>query len=99
MANDVYADVFIAFAKHDCFFPVAVAKLLIETRRQVVGHLLVRADSHFANNFAGELDNASRNFVGHTQNQMEEVVRDAFERAWDRHVKRRRRKCSIGSFS
>ena len=31
--------------------------------------------------FAGELDNASRNFVGHTQNQMEEVVRDAFERA------------------
>jgi hypothetical protein len=31
--------------------------------------------------FAGELDNASRNFVGHTQNQMEEMVRDAFERA------------------
>ncbi len=31
--------------------------------------------------FAGELDNASRNFVGHTQNQMEEIVRDAFERA------------------
>jgi hypothetical protein len=31
--------------------------------------------------FAGELDNASRNFVGHTQNQMEEAVRDAFERA------------------
>jgi hypothetical protein len=31
--------------------------------------------------FASELDNASRNFVGHTQNQMEEVVRDAFERA------------------
>lgn len=31
--------------------------------------------------FAGELDNASRNFIGHTQNQMEEVVRDAFERA------------------
>ncbi|HLZ92473.1 MAG TPA: hypothetical protein VKQ28_12205 [Candidatus Acidoferrum sp.] len=31
--------------------------------------------------FAGELDNASRNFVGHTHNQMEEVVRDAFERA------------------
>jgi len=31
--------------------------------------------------FAGELDNASRNFVGHTQGQMEEVVRDAFERA------------------
>src|SRR5712664_1131091 len=31
--------------------------------------------------FAGELDNASRNFVGHTQGQMEEVVQDAFERA------------------
>jgi len=31
--------------------------------------------------FAAELDNGSRNFVGHTQNQMEEVVRDAFERA------------------
>jgi hypothetical protein len=31
--------------------------------------------------FAAELDNASRNFVGHTQNQMEEVVRDAFERS------------------
>jgi hypothetical protein len=31
--------------------------------------------------FAAELDNGSRNFVGHTQSQMEEVVRDAFERA------------------
>ena len=31
--------------------------------------------------FAAELDNASRNFVGHTQNQIEDVVRDAFERA------------------
>jgi hypothetical protein len=31
--------------------------------------------------FTGELENASRNFVGHTQSQMEEVVRDAFERA------------------
>jgi hypothetical protein len=31
--------------------------------------------------FAGELDNASRNFVGHTHSQMEEVVHDAFERA------------------
>jgi vacuolar-type H+-ATPase subunit E/Vma4 len=30
--------------------------------------------------FAGELDHSSRNFVGHTQTQMEEVVRDAFER-------------------
>jgi hypothetical protein len=31
--------------------------------------------------FAGELDNASRNFVAHSQTQMQEVVRDAFERA------------------
>jgi hypothetical protein len=31
--------------------------------------------------FATELDNASRNFVGHTRNQMEESVHDAFERA------------------
>jgi hypothetical protein len=31
--------------------------------------------------FAGELDHASRSFVGHAQTQMEEVVRNAFERA------------------
>jgi hypothetical protein len=31
--------------------------------------------------FATELDHSSRNFVGHTQTQMEEVVRDSFERA------------------
>jgi len=31
--------------------------------------------------FASELDHSSRNFVGHTQTQMEEIVRDAFERA------------------
>ncbi|HEY2350941.1 MAG TPA: hypothetical protein VGH83_00415 [Candidatus Acidoferrum sp.] len=31
--------------------------------------------------FASELDNSSRNFVGHTQSQMEDSVRDAFERA------------------
>ena len=31
--------------------------------------------------FASELDHSSRNFVGHTQTQMEEVVREAFERA------------------
>src|SRR6266850_2217371 len=30
--------------------------------------------------FASELDHSSRNFVGHTQTQMEEVVREAFER-------------------
>ena len=29
--------------------------------------------------FASELDHSSRNFIGHTQRQMEEVVRDAFE--------------------
>jgi vacuolar-type H+-ATPase subunit E/Vma4 len=31
--------------------------------------------------FASELDHSSRNFVGHTQTQMEEVVRGSFERA------------------
>jgi hypothetical protein len=31
--------------------------------------------------FAGEVDHASRNFVGHTHTQMEEVLRDAFERS------------------
>jgi hypothetical protein len=31
--------------------------------------------------FASEVDHASRSFVGHTQTQMEEVVRDSFERA------------------
>src|SRR5262249_30508146 len=29
--------------------------------------------------FASELDHSSRSFIGHTQTQMEEVVRDAFE--------------------
>ena len=31
--------------------------------------------------FASELDHSSRSFVGHTHTQMEEVVRDSFERA------------------
>ena len=31
--------------------------------------------------FTSELDNSSRNFLGHTQSQMEDAVRDAFERA------------------
>ena len=31
--------------------------------------------------FASELDHASRSFIGHTQTQMEDVVRDAFENA------------------
>jgi hypothetical protein len=31
--------------------------------------------------FATELDHSSRNFLGHTQTQMDEVVRDSFERA------------------
>jgi hypothetical protein len=44
------------------------------------GRLRERA-GEISNVFAAELDNASRNFVGHTQNQIEEVVRDAFERS------------------
>jgi len=31
--------------------------------------------------FAAELDHSSRNFVGHTHNQMKEVVRESFDRA------------------
>jgi hypothetical protein len=31
--------------------------------------------------FATELDHSSRNFLGHTQRQMEEMVRDSFERS------------------
>ena len=31
--------------------------------------------------FTAELDHSSRNFVGHTQNQMKEVVRESFDRA------------------
>jgi hypothetical protein len=31
--------------------------------------------------FAAELDHSSRNFVGHSQNQMKEVVRESFDRA------------------
>jgi|KBSMisStaDraftv2_1062788.scaffolds.fasta_scaffold10762_3 hypothetical protein len=31
--------------------------------------------------FAAELDHSSRNFVGHTQQQMQEVVRESFDRA------------------
>jgi hypothetical protein len=31
--------------------------------------------------FAAELDNSSRNFVGHTNDQMKEVVRESFDRA------------------
>jgi len=31
--------------------------------------------------FASELDHSSRNFLGHAQTQMEDVVRDSFERA------------------
>jgi hypothetical protein len=47
---------------------------------QAEARLQARADEISAM-FATELDNASRNFVGHTRNQMEEAVRDAFERA------------------
>jgi BMFP domain-containing protein YqiC len=41
--------------------------------------------------FASELDHSSRNFVGHTQTQMEEVVRESFERARPRFSAHRRR--------
>jgi ribosome recycling factor len=43
-------------------------------------HLREKA-GEISSTFTSELDNSSRNFVGHTQSQMEDAVRDAFERA------------------
>ena len=37
--------------------------------------------SHIANEFAGELDQSSRNFVAYAQTQMADVVSEAFDRA------------------
>jgi hypothetical protein len=45
------------------------------------GNLLREKAGEISGAFAGEVDHASRNFVGHTQTQMEEVLRDAFERS------------------
>jgi CRISPR/Cas system CMR-associated protein Cmr5 small subunit len=50
-----------------------------KTAEQAVSHLREKA-GEVSSLFASELDNSSRNFVAHTQTQMEEVVRDAFAR-------------------
>src|SRR4029077_13920347 len=45
------------------------------------GHQLRERAGEVSAEFTAELDHASRNFVGHTQNQMKEVVRESFDRA------------------
>ena len=47
---------------------------------QIANQLREKA-GEVSSTFASEVDHASRNFVGHTQSQMEEVLRDAFERS------------------
>ncbi len=45
------------------------------------GHQLRERAGEVSAEFTAELDHASRNFVGHTHNQMKEVVRESFDRA------------------
>ena len=45
------------------------------------GSILREKAGEISSMFTSELDNSSRNFVGHTQSQMEDTVREAFERA------------------
>src|SRR5439155_18689758 len=45
------------------------------------GNQLREKAGEVAAEFAAELDHSSRNFVGHTQQQMQEVVRESFDRA------------------
>jgi hypothetical protein len=45
------------------------------------GHQLRERAGEVSAAFAAELDHSSRNFVGHSQNQMKEVVRESFDRA------------------
>jgi hypothetical protein len=45
------------------------------------GHQLRERAGEVSAEFAAELDHSSRNFVGHSQNQMKEVVRESFDRA------------------
>jgi hypothetical protein len=44
-------------------------------------NLLREKAGEVSGTFASEVDHASRNFIGHTTTQMEEVLRDAFERS------------------
>jgi hypothetical protein len=45
------------------------------------GHQLRERAGEVSAEFTAELDHSSRNFVGHSQNQMKEVVRESFDRA------------------
>jgi len=54
---------------------------LTERTIENAGNQLREKAGELSSVFASELDHASRSFVGHTHSQMEEVVRDSFERA------------------
>src|SRR4029077_19981670 len=54
---------------------------LTERAIEHAGNQLREKAGEISGIFASELDHTSRSFVGHTQTQMEEVVRESFERA------------------
>jgi len=54
---------------------------LTEKMVEQSGHQLRERAGEVSAEFTAELDHSSRNFVGHTQNQMKEVVRESFDRA------------------
>jgi hypothetical protein len=54
---------------------------LSERMVEQTGNQLRERAGEVSTEFAAELDNSSRNFVGHTNNQMKEVVRESFDRA------------------
>ena len=54
---------------------------LSERMVEQTGTQLRERAAEVSTEFAAELDNSSRNFVGHTNNQMKEVVRESFDRA------------------
>src|SRR6266702_4224013 len=54
---------------------------LTERTIEYAGNQLREKAGEISSVFASDLDHSSRSFVGHAQTQMEEVVRDSFERA------------------
>jgi len=54
---------------------------LSERMSEQLGNQLRDRAGEVSAEFAAELDHSSRNFVGHTQNQMQEVVQTSFDRA------------------
>lgn len=54
---------------------------LSERMSEQLGNQLRDRAGEVSAEFAAELDHSSRNFVGHTQNQMQEVVQTSFNRA------------------